>query len=55
MERDIGLDVSMKETAISIRQDGKKIWRIRARRGQNPLRRVRKFWFTCPGFQVRNA
>lgn len=27
MEQYIGLDVSMKETAISIRQDGKKIWR----------------------------
>jgi transposase len=27
MEQYIGLDVSMKETAISIRQDGKRIWR----------------------------
>ena len=27
MEKYIGLDVSMKETAISIRQDGKRIWR----------------------------
>lgn len=27
MDQYIGLDVSMKETAISIRQDGKKIWR----------------------------
>lgn len=27
MEQYIGLDVSLKETAISIRQDGKKIWR----------------------------
>ena len=27
MEQYIGLDVSMKETAISIRQDGKRVWR----------------------------
>ena len=27
MEEYIGLDVSMKETAISIRRDGKRIWR----------------------------
>ncbi len=27
MQQYIGLDVSMKETAISIRQDGKRIWR----------------------------
>ncbi|ESW81383.1 hypothetical protein X770_29865 [Mesorhizobium sp. LSJC269B00] len=27
MEQYIGLDVSMKETAISIRQGGKRIWR----------------------------
>jgi len=27
MNQYIGLDVSMKETAISIRQDGKRIWR----------------------------
>lgn len=27
MEQYIGLDVSLKETAISIRQDGKKFWR----------------------------
>ena len=27
MEEYIGLDVSMKETAVSIRRDGKRIWR----------------------------
>lgn len=27
MEQYIGLDVSMKETAVSIRQGGKRIWR----------------------------
>ena len=27
MEEDIGFDVSMKETAVSIRRDGKRIWR----------------------------
>src|ERR1700682_4147721 len=27
MEEFVGLDVSMKETAISIRRDGKRIWR----------------------------
>jgi transposase len=27
MEEYIGLDVSMKETAVSIRRDGKRVWR----------------------------
>ena len=27
MEEYIGLDVSMKDTAVSIRRDGKRIWR----------------------------
>ena len=32
MEEFIGLDVSMKETSVSIRRDGRRIWRgIRAR------------------------
>ncbi len=29
MEEYIGLDVSMKETAVSIRREGKRIWRGR--------------------------
>ena len=29
MEHYIGLDVSMKETAISIRQNGKRVWRVK--------------------------
>lgn len=27
MQQYIGLDVSMKETAVSIRQDGERVWR----------------------------
>ena len=27
MAESVGLDVSMKETAVSIRRDGKRIWR----------------------------
>jgi transposase len=34
MEEYIGLDVSLKETAISIRRGGKRIWRVNA----NPTR-----------------
>jgi hypothetical protein len=30
MDQYIGLDVSLKDTAISIREDGKRIWRVSA-------------------------
>ena len=40
MEQYIGLDVSLKETAISIRQDGKRIWRGKCASDPQPARDV---------------
>jgi transposase len=39
MEQYIGLDVSTKETAISIRQDGKRMWRGKCASDRNCSRR----------------
>jgi transposase len=37
MEEYIGLDVSMKETAVSIRRDGKRVWRGKCPSDPNSL------------------
>jgi transposase len=37
MEEYIGLDVSMKETAVSIRRDGKRVWRRKCPSDPNSL------------------
>jgi transposase len=39
MDEYIGLDVSMKETAISVRREGKRIWRGKCASIHNSLRR----------------